>query len=177
MTSRAGDRFFATERGYPPWQGIRRDRVLGRAYGALLARDLVSVVVAERPRRVLRKGIAIALAVSGPHEGGDDLEVPFRDIGSLAPEVGEAEVDVELEQVDARGLFHASRVRMGSDDMRLPAKRHIPGCTLRSCPVSRCPAARRLQAWRAPVSACPAFPPVTTRSTPSSCSSNAATTP
>ena len=65
------------------------------------------MVVAERARRVLGEGIAVALAVRGPHEGGDDLEVPLGDVGSLAPEVGEAEVDVELEQVDARGLFHA----------------------------------------------------------------------
>ena len=33
----------------------------------------------------------------------DDLEVPLGHLARLAPEVGEPEVDVELEQVDAGG--------------------------------------------------------------------------
>ena len=64
------------------------------------------MVVAKRAGRILGEGIAVALAVRGPHEGRDDLEVPFGDVGSLAPEVGQAEVDVELEEVDAGGLLH-----------------------------------------------------------------------
>ena len=47
--------------------------------------DLVPVVVTERAGRVLREGVAVALALGGPHEGGDDLEVPFGDVGCLAP--------------------------------------------------------------------------------------------
>ena len=72
------------------------------------------MVVAERARRVLGEGVAIALAVGGPHEGGDDVEVPLGDLGGLAPEVGQAEVDVELEQVDPGGLLgHEEQGRKG----------------------------------------------------------------
>jgi iron complex transport system substrate-binding protein len=78
-------------------------------------RHLVAVVVAERPRRVLGEGVAVALAVGGAHEGGDDLEVPLGHVGGLAPEIGEAEIDVELQQVDARRLSHSSRVRPAPD--------------------------------------------------------------
>src|SRR5438552_16032065 len=81
-------------------------------------RDAVAVIVAERARRVLSQRIAVALAVSGAHERRDDLEVPVGDLGGLAPEIGEPEVDVELEQVDAgRALGHAVRVEPGSDYM------------------------------------------------------------
>src|SRR4029077_11720888 len=81
------------------------------------ARHLVSVLEAERPRRVLDEGIAIALAVRGPHERRDDLETPFGDVRRLAPEVGEAKVDVELEEVDSCGLAHTARVRATSDEI------------------------------------------------------------
>jgi hypothetical protein len=56
--------------------------------------------MAQGSRRVLREGVAVALAVGGAHEGGDDLEVPVGDVRRLPPEIGEAEVDVELEQID-----------------------------------------------------------------------------
>src|SRR5882672_11676064 len=71
----------------------RRLVVLGRLRPA--GRDPVPVVVAERARQILGEGVAVPLAVRGPHEGGDDVEVPLRDVGGLAPEVGQAEVDVE----------------------------------------------------------------------------------
>ena len=61
----------------------------------------VAVVGAERAGELLGQRVAVALAVGGAHEGGDDFERPFLDPGGLAPEVGEAKVDVELEQVDA----------------------------------------------------------------------------
>jgi len=58
------------------------------------------VVGAESARRVLGEGVAVALAVRGAHECGDHVERPVRDPRRLAPEVGEPQVDVELEQVD-----------------------------------------------------------------------------
>src|SRR5262249_60659047 len=72
----------------------------------------VSVVDAERAARVLGERVAVALAVGGAHECGDDVEVPLVDVGGLAPEIGEAEGDVELEQLDAAGrLRHAAKSR------------------------------------------------------------------
>jgi hypothetical protein len=59
------------------------------------------VLLAEAARIVLGERVAVALAVGGAHERGDHLEVPVADVGRLAPEVGEPEVDVELEQVDS----------------------------------------------------------------------------
>ena len=59
--------------------------------------------------RVLGQRVAVPLAVRRAHERGDDLEVPLLDLGSLAPEVGEAEVDVELEEVDAGRLLHVGK--------------------------------------------------------------------
>ncbi len=65
------------------------------------------MVVAQGARRVLGERVAIALPVRSAHERGDDLEVPFGYVGGLSPEIREPEIDVELEQVDARGLIHA----------------------------------------------------------------------
>jgi deoxyribonuclease-4 len=77
------------------------------------------VLVTERSRLVLGQRVAISLAVGGAHEGGHDLEIPLADIGRLAPEVGKAEVDVELEQVDTGwALGHVTRVGGGSDGIR-----------------------------------------------------------
>src|SRR5690348_3528303 len=56
----------------------------------------VPVLLAERPGRVFGEGVAVALPVRGAHEGRDHLEIPLGDVGRLAPEVGEPEVDVEL---------------------------------------------------------------------------------
>src|SRR5579864_4605776 len=84
--------------------------LLGR--GLAPGRHAVPVVVAERARRVLGEGVAIPLAVRGPHEGGHDVEAPFGDLAGLAPEIGQAQVDVELEQVDpGRGLGHVQKRR------------------------------------------------------------------
>src|SRR3954463_13683102 len=71
--------------------------------GRRARRNAVPVFVAERAWRVLGERVAIALAVRGSEEGGYDLEVPVRHVQSLTPEVGETEVDVELEQVDSGG--------------------------------------------------------------------------
>ena len=69
------------------------------------------MLVAERAGRVLGQRVAVALAVGGAHERRHDLEVPLADLARLAPEVGEPEVDVELEQIDPAGcLCHAKRV-------------------------------------------------------------------
>jgi hypothetical protein len=74
----------------------------------------VPVVLAETARSVLGERVAIPLAVGGPHERGDDVEVPILDVGCLPPEVGETEVDVELEEVDpGRSLWHAEKPRTG----------------------------------------------------------------
>src|SRR4029453_4815617 len=70
----------------------------------------VPVIAAERARSVLRQRVAVALAVRGAEERRDHLEIPFAHAAGLAPEVGEAEVDVQLEQLDACGsLGHARR--------------------------------------------------------------------
>jgi len=58
------------------------------------------VVVTQRPRRVLGERVAIALAVGGSHERRHDVEVPVRDLSGLSPEIGQPEVDVQLEQID-----------------------------------------------------------------------------
>ena len=60
----------------------------------------IAVVDAERPRRLLGERIAVPLAVCSANERCDDLEAPVRHVDRLAPEVGEPEVDVELEQID-----------------------------------------------------------------------------
>jgi hypothetical protein len=55
------------------------------------------VLLAEGARIVLGKRVAVALAVGRAHERGDHFEVPVADVSGLPPEVGEPEVDVELE--------------------------------------------------------------------------------
>src|SRR5690242_21837800 len=74
------------------------------------------MLVAERAGRVLGQRVAVALAVCGPEKGGDDLEVPLGHVEGLTPEIGEAEVDVELEEIDSgRALGHGKKVGTGSD--------------------------------------------------------------
>src|SRR5215208_5322695 len=93
MTRRAERGFFATP-------GIVR--LLGGLCGGLAAaRDPVPVLLAEASRGVLGQRVAVPLAVGRAHERRDHLEVPFADVGRLPPEVGEPEVDVELEQIDS----------------------------------------------------------------------------
>jgi deoxyribonuclease-4 len=76
------------------------------------------MIMAERARSVLGERVAVALAVCGAKERSHDVEVPFRDVGCLAPQIGETKVDVELQQVDARRvLCHAEKVETGSDGM------------------------------------------------------------
>jgi hypothetical protein len=69
------------------------------------------VIPAEAPRSVLREGVAVALSVGSAEKGGDDLEIPLAHAARLSPKVGEPEVDVQLEQVDAgRSLGHGLKV-------------------------------------------------------------------
>src|SRR5438552_11198860 len=93
----------------------RQSRAVGLALrrpGRLPRRDAVPVLVAERAGCVLGEGVAVPLAVGGPDEGGHDVEVPVRHLEGLPPQVGEAEVDVELEEVDPGGsLRHAEERR------------------------------------------------------------------
>ena len=71
----------------------------------------------ERAGRVFGQRVAVTLAVGGTHEGCNDLDVPVVDLSGLAPEVGETEVDVELEQVDsAWAPWHTKSVETGSDN-------------------------------------------------------------
>jgi hypothetical protein len=82
--------------------------LVGRRYAPV--GNAVPVVAAKRARSVFREGIAVSLAVSGTEKRGDDLEVPFLHPAGLAPEVGEPEVDVQLEELDARrSLSHRRR--------------------------------------------------------------------
>jgi deoxyribonuclease IV len=72
------------------------------------------VLFTQTAGRVLGQRVAITLAVGRAHEGGDDLEVPLGDVAGLTPEVGEAKVDVELEEVDPGGaLGHVNQSRNG----------------------------------------------------------------
>ena len=49
-------------------------------------------------------------------KAADDVEIPVLDVGGLPPEVGEAEVDVELQEVDSCwALGHGKTVEGGSD--------------------------------------------------------------
>ena len=59
------------------------------------------MVGAEGAGELLGERVAVTLAVRGPHEGRDDLEGPVLDAGGFPPEIGEAKVDVELEEIDA----------------------------------------------------------------------------
>ncbi len=136
---RAGERFLATQRGYPSGsRGSSWYRRSGRTNGLLASGDLVAVVVAERAGRVLGEGVAVPLAVRGAHERRHDLEVPLGHVGSLPPEVGQAEVDVELEEIDASGLLHACSVRAASDGIEFPQMARIrvglPGIPARDDP-------------------------------------------
>lgn len=112
--------------------------MLGGADGLPPTRDLVPVIVAQRTRRVLGEGVAVALPVGRTHERRDDLEIPLAHVGGLAPEIGEAQVDVELKEVDAGGLLHARRVRHPSDDIEFPQMARIrvglPGIPVRDDP-------------------------------------------
>src|SRR6185437_12765068 len=78
----------------------------------------IAVLLAQAAGRVLREGVAVALPVGGAHEGRDDLDVPLVDLGCFTPEIGDPEVDVELQQVDAAWAFrHGKSVRKESDSM------------------------------------------------------------
>ena len=94
--------------------------------------------MAQGARRILGEGIAVALAVRRTHESRNDLEIPLGDVGGLPPQVGETEVDIELEQVDARRLIHDRSVRVRSDDIEFPQMGRIrvglPGIPVRDDP-------------------------------------------
>jgi hypothetical protein len=73
--------------------------------------DPVAVIPAEAPRRVLGERVAVALPVGGAEEGGDHLEIPLAHAAGLAPEIGEPQVDVQLQQVyPGRSLGHGLKV-------------------------------------------------------------------
>src|SRR5205085_7791190 len=95
------------------WSGLVLDaRLAARGHA-------VTVLGAERAGRILGQRVAVALAVGRAHERGDDVDAPVVDLARLAPEVGEPEVDVELEQIDAAGsLSHAKTVERPSDGLR-----------------------------------------------------------
>ena len=90
----------------------RRARLRRASWRLCALGHAVPVLDAERAGRLLGQRVAVALAVRGADERGDDLEVPLRYVGGFTPEVGQAEVDVELEKIDAGRLCqHAPRVR------------------------------------------------------------------
>jgi len=60
----------------------------------------VAMVHTQSTRLFLGQGIAVALAVSRPHEGRHCIQRPVRDTAGLPPEVRQAEIDVELKQFD-----------------------------------------------------------------------------
>lgn len=80
------------------------------------------MVAAERPGLVLRERVAVPLAVGGAHERRDHVEPPLVDVECLGPEVGETDVDIELEQLDPGWpAGHALNVTAPSDDIPVPA--------------------------------------------------------
>src|SRR5438105_5041257 len=90
--------------------------------GAAAGRNAVAVVLAEAAGRFLGERVAVALAVRGAHERRDDVEVPLLHLGRLAPEVGQAQVDVEFEEVDSRwALCHAGKPRTAIGRHSAPA--------------------------------------------------------
>src|SRR5262245_5001271 len=108
---------------HDPADGPREGRIsnpVSGARGRLAARrHAIAVLVTERAGGLLGQRVAVPLAVGGPHEGRDDLQVPLRDLGRLTPEIGEAQVDIQLEQVDTRrSLGHANTVERRSDGRR-----------------------------------------------------------
>ena len=102
MTSRAGLRFAGHGQIQPGGSLVSAtlERLRPVRRPAARARDSRARAQSE-PGRVLGQRVAVALAVGGAHEGADDLEVPLGDVVRLAPEIGETDVDVELQQVDA----------------------------------------------------------------------------
>jgi hypothetical protein len=81
------------------------------------AGNAVPVLLAEQARRLLGERVAVALAVGRPDEGGHDVELPLADLAGLPPEVCEAKVDVELEEIDPGGtLGHGVSVETAPDD-------------------------------------------------------------
>src|SRR5262249_61264690 len=76
------------------------------------------VFMAQASGPFLRKRVAIPLAVRSADEGGGDFQLPFADLVRLTPQIGEAKVDIELEQIDAGGILgHGESVGPRSDDM------------------------------------------------------------
>lgn len=69
--------------------------------GDTAIRDAISVVATERAGRVLGESVAVALAISGAQERGNDLEIPIANAARLAPEVGQTQVDIQFEQLYA----------------------------------------------------------------------------
>jgi hypothetical protein len=59
---------------------------------------------AELSRALLGEDIAVALRVRGPEEGRDDLERELIEPRELGPESREANVDIELEELDGRNV-------------------------------------------------------------------------
>src|SRR5262245_32280642 len=91
----------------------------------------VPVLLAQAARALLGERVAIPLAVGGADEGRNHVELPFADLVRLAPEVGEAKVDVELQQVDAGGVLgHGKSVGPPSDVMIGADGRHPSGTRL-----------------------------------------------
>src|SRR5205823_4133253 len=103
-------------------------------------------LLAEAPGQIFGQRVAVALPVGGAHEGCDDVEVPVLDLAGLAPEIGEAKVDIELQQVDAaRALRHGKSLEGKSDDIGAPLalaawERSISGRP--ECPLARAPKRR-----------------------------------
>src|SRR5439155_25556559 len=112
-------------------------------------RDTVTVILAERARSILGEPVAVALPICSAQEGRHDLEIPLADPAGFAPEVGEPEVDVQLEELDARrSLRHVVDRTLGIGRNEDP---------LRTCPCAnprepggggRAPAEARLHGLR-----------------------------
>src|SRR5438045_5665587 len=127
--------------------GQATDRDSGfRCRGGPPRRHSVAVLLAEAPGQIFGQRVAVALPVGGAHEGCDDVEVPVLDLAGLAPEIGEAKVDIELQQVDAaRALRHGKSLEGKSDDIGAPLalagwERSISGRP--DCPLARAPQRR-----------------------------------
>ena len=68
------------------------------------------VIAAKGARSVLGEGVTVPLSVCSAKKRRDDFQIPLVHPAGLAPEVGEPQVDVQLEKLDARGsLGHTRR--------------------------------------------------------------------
>src|SRR5829696_10233786 len=94
------------------------DGLARRRRGLAPRRHAIPVLLAQASGPLFGERVAVPLAVGAADEGRDDVQLPVADLVCLTPQVGEAKVDVEFQQIDAGGVLgHGKSVGPASDDM------------------------------------------------------------